>query len=345
MTELLLQKQLDRFDIYRRPPGIWLSSSRRRWMVTSPDLIREVMTNNAFAVPTYDVSRLSERLNIDLRFLNALREWIPLAHEGKRHRALRASFARAVTARTDAALLALGQALEERRGLFSRPPGTELCLFSELFRPAMRQAIARLSDVALPEDLPVEVIPQLFDDTISLSRRRKINAVLQDISNAIPDSLGEEERQTRMAIIALSANTLLGSVCQTFIEQLGRSPGRPLSAVAWGRELTRTALPLVEKRVMKPVQLGGQQLAQGDRVRLFIEAAGFTAEGRPCYDDLFFAVGPHKCVGMNFSIRAWQSVAGFLSTIERSMTLKAVTERDGDYVFNLPERIVVKLDV
>ena len=220
MTDLLLQKQPDRFDIYRRPPGLWLSPSRKRWMVTAPDLIRQVMTSDAFAVPTYDVSRLSERLNVDLRFLNALREWIPLAHEGERHRHLRANFARAVTSRSDAALEGLRQALEARRSIFSRPTGTEFCLFSDLFRPALRRAIARLSDVPLTEDLPVEVIPQLFDDTISLTRRRRINAVLEGISGCIPASLGEDERQTRMAVIALSANTLLGSVCQTFIEQL-----------------------------------------------------------------------------------------------------------------------------
>jgi cytochrome P450 len=344
MTELLLQKQPDRFAAYRRPPGIWLSPGSKRWMVTAPDLIREVMTNDAFAVPSYDISQLTARLNIDLAVLNRLRNWLPLAHEGERHRELRASFARAIAARTDPALGVLRQALEDRRSVFDQPAGSEVCLFSTLFRPALRQAIASLSGVPLPEGLAVEVIPQLFDDTISLSRRRRINATLEAVSSFMPASLSDDERQIRMAIIALSANTLLGSTCLTFIEQLGGAPGTPLSGIDWGRDLVRTALPLVEKRVVKPVQLGGQPLKPGDRLRLFIEAAGFTPEGRHCYDDLFFAVGVHKCVGMNFSIKAWQAVAGFLSSVNRSVKLEAVTERDGDYVFNLPERIVVKLD-
>jgi cytochrome P450 len=344
MTELLLQKQADRFEVYNRPPGLWLSPGRKRWMVTSPNLIREVMTSDAFAVPTYDVSRLSERLNIDLSFLNELRNWIPLAHEGERHRYLRASFARAIASRTEPALEILHQALEGARSLFTRPSGSEFCLFETLFRPALRQAIGGLSDVDVPADLAVEVIPQLFDDTISLTRRRKINAVLEVVSKCMPDSLSEEDRQTRMAIIALSANTLLGSICQTFIEQLKGSPGKPLSGVDWGREMKRTALPLVEKRVVKPVQLGGQSLMPGDRVRLFIEAAGFTAQGQCRYDDLFFAVGAHKCVGMNFSVRAWQAVADYLSSVDRIVKVVDVRERDGDYVFNLPERILVKLD-
>ena len=345
MTEMLLQKQPDRLDIYRRPPGLWLSSTRRRWMVTSPDLIREVMTSDAFAVPRYDISQLTARLNIDLAFLNHLPNWIPLAHEGERHRQLRARFARLITARTDLALGVLQQALEDRRAIFDGPAGSELCLFTALFRPALRQTIACLSDVPLPEDFAVEVIPQLFDDSISLSRRRRINEALEAVSDCMPTSLPDDERQIRMAIIALSTNTLLGSICLTFIEQLRGAPGKPLSGVGWARELTRTALPLVEKRVVRPVELGGKQLAPGDRVRLFIEAAGFTAEGRPCYDDLFFAVGPHKCVGMNVSIRAWQVVADFCATLDRRITLLGVSERDGDYVFNLPERIVVKLDV
>ena len=344
MTDLLLQKQPDRVSVYRRPPGLWLSKGRKRWMVTAPDLIREVMTSDAYSVPTYDVSTLSQRLHLDLAFLNSLREWLPLAHEGERHRILRASFARAITSRTEPALEALRQALEARTGLFDQPSGTEICLFASLFRPALREAIAALSDVSLPEEIAVELIPQLFDDTISLSRRRKINAVLEDISRRIPDVLGEEDRQTRMSIIALSANTLLGSVCQTFVEQLRRSPGLPMRGVTWGRELTRTALPLVEKRVVRQNVLGGQQLQPGDRVRLFIEAAGFDAEGRPCYDDLFFAVGPHKCVGMNFSLRAWQVVAEFLAKLDNRIALVELSERERDYVFNLPARILVKLN-
>jgi hypothetical protein len=82
----------------------------------------------------------------------------------------------------------------------------------------------------------------------------------------------------------------------------------------------------------------------GDRVRLFIEAAGFTAQGQCRYDDLFFAVGAHKCVGMNFSVKAWQAVADYLSSVDRIVKVVDVRERDGDYVFNLPERILVKLD-
>jgi cytochrome P450 len=193
-------------------------------------------------------------------------------------------------------------------------------------------------------EIAVELIPQLFDDTISLSRRRRINEVLEEISRRIPRSLSEEDRQTRMSIIALSANTLLGSVCQTFVEQLRRSPALPLRTITWGQELTRTALPLVEKRVVKSTILGGQPLLPNERVRLFIEAAGFDAEDQPRYDDLFFAVGPHKCVGMNFSLRAWEIVANFLATVDRRVNLVDLIERDGDAVFNLPTRILVKID-
>ena len=344
MTELLLQKQPGRFEVYRRRPGLWPLPGRKRWMVTDPDLIREVMTNDAFVVPTYDVSQLTARLNIDIAYLDELPKWLPLAHEGERHRHLRASFARAITSRSEPALAALRKALEARRHLFSQPDGTTVCLFDSLFRPAMRQAVGRLADIDLPPDLAVETIPQLFDDTISLARRRKINGLLEGLSRAIPETLGKEECYTRMSIVALSANTLLGSICLSFIERLRHSPGQPLAAIDWGRDLQRTALPLVEKRVVKPVTLGGQALVPGDRMRLLIEAAGFTPEGAHCYDDLFFAVGAHKCVGMNFSLKAWQAVADFLATLERRIEIVDVSERDGDYVFNIPERIVVKLD-
>ena len=163
-------------------------------------------------------------------------------------------------------------------------------------------------------------------------------------SSGLPQSWSNDQRYLSSAIIALSANTLLGSVSLTFLEALRTSPTRRLSDVEWGTDLIRTGLPLIEKKAMRDTVLGSVQLGKGSRVRLFIESEGVHPGNPYQYSDLFFAVGSHRCVGMNISRQVWARIAQFLSEIARPISVLEVAERTGDYVFNFPEKIWVRFD-
>lgn len=346
MTEFLLQKQPGRGTIYHRAPGIWFSGELKRWMVTSPELIRQAMHDRAFVAPSYDFSPFMKNMHVDLLHLDEIRRWFPIAEEGERHVILREKFARHISQRTAFALESLASELDTRRvALLSMGIKEEFCLYSLVLRPAMLQVVSSFANTRLPEEFAIEMIPQYFDDTISPMRRKKIIDVLNAIVSSFPSEWTPDQKYFNCAVIALSANTLPGSISLTILETLRMQPGRLLSQMDWSTDLLRTGLPLIEKNVAYDTVLGPVKLKKGERVRLFIESDGILPEQHARYSDLFFAVGSHKCVGMNASRQIWMKFAEFFLAIPRRMVLLNASERTGDYVFNFPQVIKVQFDV
>lgn len=343
MTDFLIQKADNRGERYHQSPGIWFSKEMRRWVVTSPELVRQAMLDDSFSVPSYDVSSVTQKLGIDLRYLEELRKWFPLAHEGERHRELRELFARHIATYSRPALSTMEADLQSLRpSLVNMRSGEVLCIFNALFRPVISRAVCALANAEIANNVGIVSVPQLFDDAISPSRRRAINKIIGDMIEAMPSEWDDARKYQSAAVIAVSANTLLGSVALTFVQALQKSPAALMSEIEWGSDLIRTGLPLIEKVTIRDTNLGTVTLEKGSRVRLFVEADGVLPDRGYRYSDLFFAVGVHKCVGMNFSKLVWMRLRDFFRGIDRSVSLVSVDERPGDYVFNLPERIEVR---
>ena len=343
MSDFLLQKHPRRGEIYHQPPGIRYSDELKKWVVTSPDLIRQAMYDDAFSVPTYDVTPIIEKLGVDLACLNELRRHFPLAVEGERHKLLREKFARHVAARSRPALDVFSAELGGRLAeLADVPDGEPFCLQERLLKPTLRKTVLALADIDPKADFAVEELPLLFDSYLSASRRVKVNAIIRDALAMLPSDLPEEEKYFRIAVVALASNTTLASVSLNVIERLREQPGTPLGAIDWGSEFMRTGLPLVEKFALRDAMLGGQLIRKGEHIRLFIESDGVAPDGTHSYSDVFFAVGGHKCVGMSFSRQLWQRAATGLGAVNRKLRVLEVTEREKEYVFNLPERIRVE---
>lgn len=343
MSDFLLQKRQDRGVLYHTPPGIWYSSEIKRWMITSPALIREVMHEPAFSVPNYDISPILDRLKIELSGLREITKWFPLATEGERHRFLREKFARQIAKNTKASLEKYSRSLASAIQTLERESDKKpFCLLQQFLKPLLRNAVANLAEVNLPEGTDAELIPQLFDDTISMSRRRRINDIVLMIVQSCPADIDDNEKYFRAALVALSANTLLGSLVLTTSERIQSSPDRAMSEIDWGEDMLRTSLALIEKRALKDTSVGGVPIKRGERLRLFLEAAGVGIDGAYSYSDLFFAVGAHKCVGMNFSRLIWEATSSGFASIGRKMRVIDIKHRDGDHVFNMPEKLLVE---
>lgn len=345
MSDFLLQKQQNRADIYHRPPGIWYSDQLRRWMVTSPDLVRQAMYDSAFSVPSYDISSITERLKIDVEYLNRLREWFPLAVEGSKHRILREKFARHIAQFSKPALDALGPELESKREFLLTVPAREpFCLHSCVLRPTLMKVLVTLADLVVPIEWRIEDLPLLFDVRLPVRDRKELNQLVGDIIDIQKGSRSVDELYLRTAILTLSVNTLVGSVGWTIIESCHKAEDRTLHSVAWPTDLIRTGLPVVEKVAVVNATLGGQQIRQGQGLRLFVESEGVKPNGIYSFSDLFFAVGSHKCLGMNFSKHVWGKFRELLAHIDRPMRIIKVRERESDYVFNFPNFIEVQFD-
>lgn len=343
MSDFLLQKNQRRGEIYHQPPGIRYSDELKKWVVTSPDLIRQAMYDDAFSVPTYDVTAVIEKLGVDLRSLNELRKYFPLAVEGERHKQLREKFARHVAARSRPALDVFSAEFGGRLAELADLPDEEpFCLQERLLKPTLRKTVLTLADINPDADFAVEELPLLFDSYLSASRRVKVNAIIRDALATLPSDLAEEEKYFRVAVVALASNTTLASVSHNILERIAAQPDTPLAAIDWGSEFTRTGLPLIEKFAVRDAMLGGQLIRKGEQLRLFIESEGVAPDGSHSYSDVFFAVGPHKCVGMNFSRQLWGRVASGFGAVNRKLRVLEVAEREKEYVFNFPERIRVE---
>src|SRR5262249_46504369 len=145
-SDYLIQKRPNRAELYRARPGIWFSGELKRWIITDPSIIREVMNNAAFAVPTYDINPLLKRLNIDLGHVHRVTQFFPLASEGDKHKALREKFAREIAANTARALAAFHASLIPLIDAISHfPNGHRFCLVDKCLRPAFRSAVASLA--------------------------------------------------------------------------------------------------------------------------------------------------------------------------------------------------------
>lgn len=338
MTDLTLHLQSPSGPAYLAQPAIRWSETLNRWCVFSPELIREVMRDRRFAVPSYDLTPLERRFGIDLSLTRDVVERIPLAMEGERHRRQRAEFARSIMAGSPAAQAAFETRLIERLAtLNALSAGGTFCLVDDVLRPASRAMISALVDIPIDAIGDVEKIPQTFDDSVSIKRRRDIDALLRSIRAACPHA----DPLHRLGTIMVSANTLLGSLVRSLADQLQRNPGVGLAAIAWPRELPCTSLSLVEKTCLTDAVVGGVPIREGDRLRLYVEAAGIDSEGGHMPSDLFFAVGPHRCVGMSLSVAIWNCLTRILSGQRTAWTLVSQHVRPMDRVFNFPEKVVV----
>jgi cytochrome P450 len=128
---------------------------------------------------------------------------------------------------------------------------------------------------------------------------------------------------------------------QSLLQVLAENPNRALGDIAFDRDFPATGLPLIERRAESAAVLGGRTIRTGDRLRLFLDAAGFDGSETTVFSELYFATGKHKCPGMNFSRRCWKILANRLSQSSSRMRLVETRQRKGDNVFNLAEAIEV----
>ncbi len=344
VDHFLLQKAPDRASTYRQLPPIWWSKQAQKWFVTNPELIREIMHNRTFSVPDYNVQAIIDRLGIDLSGLMKTREYLPLAWEGEKHKALRNWMTRLIAANSKPSCQIFQDQFAAR--LAEVLPEGRFCFVQNVLKPAMRATILSMSGYPDPfdPDIPeIEITPHFFDDRISLRRRKQINEVIHAIADRLPTEMTDEEKYAVVAIINVSSNTLLATLAQSVLQILSMNPDTPSSQMNWDVELPATGLPLIEKVCLRETELRGHTIRPGDRLRLFIETEGLSDGPVSRYSDLFFAAGPHRCSGMAFSRQIWIILGNEMSSIETKFRIVETSERQGDYVFNFLERLEVEI--
>lgn len=347
-SDFSLHKDPQRGPRYRSSDDIWWSDELKRWMISDPELVLQVLRDPNFVVHEYRFDLALDRLGLKLPHLARMRDFLPLAVEGEQHIILRNRMTKDISANTPAAIevyeAALSAALKEN---IEKNAKGRICLAQDIFLPSLQKAsiaLAGLSGCMNSIDLIDGLVDlSLFFDDISIKKRTQLDGVASKVLHAIPDDLSIDEKYLRLSIITLSINTLSASVLLSVKAILEREPGVALNRINWDAELNSTGLPFIERRALERTRLAQQPILPNERVRLFVDAAGFRGDVCPHYSDLYFAAGAHQCIGKAASRKIWKSTVDQLRLINRSLKVTGFSFRTRDSVFSLLESLEVDI--
>jgi hypothetical protein len=338
-----LHRDPDRKNIFQEKGGFWWSDELGCWMISQPAAIAEILKSQNFSVHSYKFDEIAARIGIDLPHHKALRCYLPVTLEGESHTALRRRFSAEISANTARAVEIFESELivAIRRHLDAEPP-SRFCAVKEILAPPIRSAnlvIARLEGCKVSN---LESLPCFFDRSTSLRKRQQIERLIGDIQSGLSDTIGDDEKYFRIAMLALNMNTLLGSISESFLTVIRRNSGVALSAMDWDRDVPATALPMIERKALADWIVSDHSVKAGDRVQLFLDVDNFDRDRGPRHAGIYFAPGPHSCLGMNYSRKVWDIIVQRMRRIDRKIHVHDIRYRSNDRLFNILDNLEIE---
>ena len=225
-SDYQLHKQPDRQRLYAREGGLWWSDQLQRWMVSKPALIAEILRSSAFAGHSYDVSAIMRPLQHRSPSSGAAHRQFPLAFEGERHRTLRKKFSAEIAGQHGfgARRVPAGGHGTRASAAGRRPPVLRNAGPARASDDGRRDAAGGSGHGArrwIANDTTA-VRRHDFTEQAPADQHRRRCALQCDRRCHAAD-----EKYFRIAMVALSANTLLGSLGKSLAQVLaqnGKSP-------------------------------------------------------------------------------------------------------------------------
>ena len=338
-----LQRDPDRKNIFQKNESFWWSTELNCWMISQPGAIAEILRSPNFCVHSYKFSEVASRLGVGLPRHEALRARLPLALEGEKHDRLRRRFSEEIAANSARALeIFESELIAAIRRHFGAGAVSRFCVVKEIIEPSIRSATLAIAGLEGCKIADLESLPRFFDESISLRKRQTIEQLIDDLYTSLPGTMSDDEKYFRIAMLALSINTLLGSISESFLTVVRRNPGIALSTMDWDRDLPATALPMIERKAAADSLLFGRHVKAGHRVRLFVDVNEFDRDTGSKYTELYFAAGAHRCPGMNYSRKIWNIFVRHLQRIDRKLNIGDVGYRSNDKIFTLLDKLEIE---
>jgi hypothetical protein len=185
----------------------------------------------------------------------------------------------------------------------------------------------------------------VFDRSISVSKRRAIEAEIAQLRRLIASRLGAQgcdaDVGLRLALLILGKDALIGALGQSLHRVLAENSGRRLADLEYPEFLPETGVPFIERVVVTAFSLAGCDFAAGDRVRIFLQSLAYAVEAKLRH--AFFGAGVHACLGRPLSMEVWQAIRSILSRTPLRAHVLGYAPRISDYVFACPESLHVEL--
>ena len=341
-SDYIIHKRSDKSDLYKCYEKMWWSGELKRWICISPEIIKTILNNPNFFVINHDIEKLVARFKIDVSYLAKVIQQLPVTQDGTAHKELRKRFALMLASRSDVVLAFFEKELTERLHQLINSK-KEFDLSKDLLKPLVQETSLLLSDVAWLKSNKLDKLPTIFDETLTLTSRIELNQSIGEILEELKVNLDESECYFRIALFALGNDSLLSTISESLVSILLRNPDAVSSDITWDSQIPATGVPVIERISDIDIEISGNQIEKGQRVRLYLDSAGYIETSYPSYSALYFGSGAHTCLGMPIGTKIWTIVTDVFRKIDKRIVIAQLTYRKNDNVFNVYDEIMVSV--
>lgn len=305
------------------------------WITADLEIVERILRSLDFYAVDYrrELARIGGKIGYQFDHSTYALSSIPLALENKDHKEARHRIAERLAKLSENAIVQFAKCVEDLMFLFRN--NHEFDVAKDFFFPISATLLNGLTSSVIAEDKELLSCSQIFDRSLSLSRRKRINELLGvSRKGGASDQTGVD-----LALQILGGDAIPGSLQESFIAHIQLRQGVRLDRIEWGDSYISSGVPYVERVAKKNFELAQQIIGAGDRVRVYLDTKNF-AENRQ--GNFFFGAGRHTCLGKQISLRAWRILADKLCLVSKRVELLEVKYRKSDFVFNCPVSVSVR---
>jgi cytochrome P450 len=337
------QAERDEFIDSARQSAPFFDRVTRAWIVVDPELCRELLSSPAL----YPAPALEHYRNMPSGFGDQFVsvafafEHIPLAMYGERHTEARRQASTFIAGRHNAIHAWVENELPRHLLPFAQPGRVEL--MGEVIKPLVRGLFATLVDIDLPDHLALDRVSQVFDKSIGMSRRIRLEEDMARLEAHLREQLrdmSEDDLGMRLGLLVIGKDALVGTLAESLYQLFRDNAGVSLERIEFPRMPHQTAVPFVERIASAPLSVAGLDLAEGDRVRIVLQTYGHSPSSE---HHRYFGAGAHACLGRPLSLELWSTIAARLSKLTSRVRVLDYRLAPDSYVFNVPTTFEVEV--
>ena len=328
-------------DLYNSRDFFWADECKK-WICFDPDLNKTLLNDNRFFVIKYELSVVEDRFHLNLQALKRVIENLPVTQNGDKHKLLRRNFAIQIKSKYDESLSCFTSNISNLIQTILESGGEKINLQEHLAKTVWH-TVCVLSDLDKDTISHLQDLSQIFDETLSLSNRIKLNNSIAELAADIKKSIqNDDEIYFKIALMALGNDSLLGTLQESILLTFLRNDGVYLDEMDWDEAIPATGVPVIERVASEDVETQQHFILKGQRVRLYLDASGYSEIDGPQYSSLYFGSGSHLCLGMPLGTKIWENLRNEFKKIHRKVKVETIKYRDNDNVFNLLSNFEVK---
>jgi cytochrome P450 len=287
----------------RLSPPVWLENELLpMWVVADPALIVQILRSPLTTLSDLnDVLKAVEaRYSVQFPNVGYACRVLPVLVSDDVHPELRGQFATFLAGRLaefDGQLPSLVKSCLAplvRKG--------RLDIVAEVINPLVQRIFSILLQSRMPAEFLTLHVTEILSFKATVSHLRNLDVrIAKALAYLRGTTTGEEEIGWKFICLVFGIDTLAMMLTESVVVALRGADG----AAKLPEFPKETGVPVSHRRVKSDISIGGHAFAEGDLIRLQMQALGYSsmAENRK----FIFGAGAHSCVGKQLSLRVWEA--------------------------------------